>query len=405
MSRLATVVVALMFAGGASLLGGCHTCEDHEGAETSFELAKFNYENGKYDQAEILYTKCVEQCPAHQQGWLGLANAAREHGNDQYRIAAELAGQGKIADSKRVFKEASENHRMSYEIFQRRLAEKPEELAPHYGLGLLYYQRATSVLPFPFPVDDTVNRPKERDLAIGEFSLVVKKAPDAWQAHRYLGLVLFAAGRMDEGRPHLKIFHDAQQTLYEKVLTWPGSSDDEKKRKEVALRSVNKEIEDIREVLGEYFMSLQRDYDRLQAKRERTADEEGKMAKLKRESLELESTIKSFHLTNLGQVELEVRRRCDDFIRVFNGGQVAEIMSFSTPRRGEEAAFQRAVQDRVDLGTKLRRPQYRTIVVSGDTASVALVCEVVNKKGTRPDAELTMHWKLVGGQWKVAEMP
>src|SRR5437868_4156038 len=114
MSRLATIIAALLSAAGASLLSGCHTCEDHEGAVTSFELAKFNYENGKYDQAEILYTRCVDQCPAHEQGWLGLGNSAREHGNDQYRIAADLAGQGKIADSKRVFKEASENHRLAY---------------------------------------------------------------------------------------------------------------------------------------------------------------------------------------------------------------------------------------------------------------------------------------------------
>src|SRR5689334_3019952 len=126
MSRLAVVVVAAL--GGAALLGGCHTCENHEGAENSFELAKFNYENGKYDQAEILYTRCVEQCPAHERGWLGLGNSARENGNDQYKNAAELAGQGKIQDSKRVFKEASENHRLSYEIFQKHLKEHPEDL-------------------------------------------------------------------------------------------------------------------------------------------------------------------------------------------------------------------------------------------------------------------------------------
>jgi hypothetical protein len=59
----------------------------------------------------------------------------------------------------------------------------------------------------------------------------------------------------------------------------------------------------------------------------------------------------------------------------------------------------------VDAGTQYRKPQYRTIVVSGDTASVGLVCEVVNRKGTRADAEVTMHWRLIGGQWKVADLP
>jgi tetratricopeptide (TPR) repeat protein len=404
MSSLRTALLAAA-ASFAMLSAGCHTCEDHEQSTAALEMAKFNYENGKYDHAKTLYSRCVEKCSDNQEGWLGLANACRETGNNQFKGAADLAGQGKIGDSKRLFKEAVDNHAMSYELFQRRLRNDPDDMAAHYGLGLLYYQRATNVLPFPFPMDDTVNRRKERDLAITEFSVIVRKAPQAWQAHRYLGLALFSAGRMDEGRPHLKRFHDAQQSLYERVLGWPGSSDDEKKRKETALQAVNKEIEDIRDVLGEYFMMVNRDYDRLKAKRERTPEEEAQMAKYKSESLQLENIIKGFHLTNLGPVEQELRRRCDDYFTVFNRGQVAEIMSFSAPKAGDEAAFQRAVQDKVQDGTQFRKPQYRTIVVSGDTASVGLVCEVVNRKGTRPDAEVTMHWRLVAGQWKVADLP
>ena len=129
------------------------------------------------------------------------------------------------------------------------------------------------------------------------------------------------------------------------------------------------------------------------------------MAKLFRETLELEKAIKGFHLTNLGPAELEVRRRCDDLITVFNRGQVAEIMSFVAAKQGEEAVFQRQVQDKVSQGTQYRNPQYRTIVVSGEVASVALVCEVSSSKGSRPDSELTMHWRLVGGQWKVSDLP
>jgi tetratricopeptide (TPR) repeat protein len=389
----------------AMLAGGCHTCENHEASDSAFDLAEFNYKNGKYDQAKILYSRCVEQCSDNEQGWLGLANSSRETGNNQFKAAADLAGQGKIVDSKRVFKDAVENHAICYEILQRRLRSDPEDRAAHYGLGLLYYQRSTSVLPFPFPLDDTVNRQKERDLAIREFALIVQKSPDAWQAHRYLGLSLFAAGRMDEGRAHLKKFHDAQQGLYELVLRWPSATDDEKRRKENALQAVNKEIEDIRDVLGEYFMMVNREYDRLKSKKERSADEENLLAKYRSESLQLENIIKGFHLTNLGPVEQEVRRRCDDYLTVFNRGQVAEIMSFAAPKQGEEAAFQRGIKERVDQGMKFRKTQYRTIVVSGDTASVGLVCELVNNKGTRPDAELTMHWRLVGGQWKVADLP
>jgi len=404
MSRRSALLGAAVVA-VAALASGCHTCEDHDGSDRSLGLAKFNYENGKYDQARILYSRCVELCPSNVDGWMGLANACRETGNNDFKTATDMAAQGKIQESKRIFKGAAENHALSYDILQRRIKENAEDMAPHYALGLLYYQRSTSVLPFPFPVDDTVNRPKERDLAIAEFKLIVTKAPRAWQAHRYLGLALFAAERMDEGRHHLKIYHDAQQGLYETVLQWPGASEEEKKRKETALQTVSKEIEEIRDVLGEYFMTVQRDLDRLKAKRERTAEDEARLAKLNTESLVLERTIKGFHLTRLGPVEQELRRRCDDYLTVFNRGEVAEIMSFVASKQGEEAALQRAVQDRVKQGTKFRKPQYRTIVVSGDTASVGLVCEVVSKDGSRPDSEVTMHWRLVGGQWKVSDLP
>ena len=73
-----------------ALLSGCHTCEDHEGSAVSFELAEFNYRNGKYDQAKTLYSRCVEKCPANEDGWIGLANSAREIGNSQYQAAADI---------------------------------------------------------------------------------------------------------------------------------------------------------------------------------------------------------------------------------------------------------------------------------------------------------------------------
>lgn len=404
MSRhtLAALAAAASIAG---LAAGCHTCEDHEGSKTSYELAQFNYDNGSFDQAKILFTRCVEQCPAHEEGWIGLANACRETGNNQFKSAADLAGQGKVQDSKRLFKEAVANHALAYQIFQQRLKDNPEDIAPHYGLGMLYYQRSTSILPFPFPIDDVSSRQKERDLAISEFELILAKAPRAWQIHRYLGLALFAAGRLDEGHPHLNRFHDAQQALYERILQWPGYTEDEKKRKETALQSVNRDIEDIRDVLGEYFMTVQHDIDRIKARRERTPADEVKLARLNTESLLLEKSIKGFHLTNLNSAELELRAVCDAYLSVFNTGKVSDIMSFVATRQGEEAAVQRAVQDRVEQGTKYSKMQYRTIVVSGQTASVAIVCDVTSKSGLRPDAELTMHWRLVAGKWKVAELP
>ena len=80
----------------AALVAGCHTCEDHDGSERSVGLAKFNYENGKYDQARILYSRAVELCPDSVEGWMGLANACRETGNNEFKTAADMAAQGKI---------------------------------------------------------------------------------------------------------------------------------------------------------------------------------------------------------------------------------------------------------------------------------------------------------------------
>ena len=405
MSRMGAAALAAAVALAASA-AGCGNCPNRAKSDQTKDLGSQFYNAGRFDQAKIMFSSSVEQCPENQEAWLGLANASREYGNAQFKRAADLAAEGKGAEVKKTYKDAAESHTLAYDIFHRKIVDFPDDMAPHYGLGLLHYQRATSVLPFPFPIDDAQNRQKERDLAIAEFSLVIERSPGVVQAYRYLGLALFAAGRMDEGRPLLKHFHDAQQMLYERVLTWPGSTDDEKSRKETALGKVNREIEEIRDVLGEYFMFTQREFDRLKAKKERTPAEDAEMAKHFRESLELEKTIKGFHLTNLSPVELEVRRRCEDLIAAINrGGQVAEIMSFVAPRPGEEAAFRQRIQDRVEQGTKFRNTQYRTIVVSGDTASVAMVCELTNNKGTRPDLEVTMHWRLVAGQWKVSELP
>ena len=84
MSRRSAVLGAAAVA-FAALVGGCHTCEDHDGSARSVDLAKFNYEHGKYDQARILYSRSVELCPDNVEGWLGLANACRETGNNEER--------------------------------------------------------------------------------------------------------------------------------------------------------------------------------------------------------------------------------------------------------------------------------------------------------------------------------
>jgi len=82
-------------------------------------------------------------------------------------------------------------------------------------------------------------------------------------------------------------------------------------------------------------------------------------------------------------VEQELRRRCDDYLTVFNRGQVAEIMSFAAPKRGEEAAFQRFVQDmqerRVDRISLLAAG-----LETGDVESIAVAAVEVEPLAIEP---------------------
>src|SRR5258706_9654564 len=129
MSRTDSAVLWTSAACGA-LLSACGNCPDHDASETARELAQFNFDNGKYDQAKILFSRCVEKCPDSDLGWMGLANSCREEGNSQFKYAADMAGQGKIQESKRGFKDAVGNHLMAFYLFQRRLHEKARGIGP-----------------------------------------------------------------------------------------------------------------------------------------------------------------------------------------------------------------------------------------------------------------------------------
>src|SRR5262245_66199152 len=102
MSRQSALLAAAVAV--AALVAGCHTCEDHDGSERSVGLAKFNYENGKYDQARVLYNRAVDLCPDNVEGWMGLANSCREAGNNEFKVAADMAAQGKIQESKKILR-------------------------------------------------------------------------------------------------------------------------------------------------------------------------------------------------------------------------------------------------------------------------------------------------------------
>jgi tetratricopeptide (TPR) repeat protein len=384
-------------------LCACHLGHDEDSAKLSFEMAEFNYQNGKYDQAKVLYERALEGCPGHPQAKIGFGNACREFGNRLYRQASELAAQERASEANKLLSDANDMHTLAFSAFTAMLDEEPVQA--RYGLALFHYQRAVSGLNVPLRGSDRLARQRERDLAIGYFQFVVKEVPQAYTAHRYLGLALFAAGRFNEGRVHLKIFHDAQQDLYEQVVRRPAATEDEKKLKDRDLRLVERDIQDIRDVLGEYFIGLQREKDKIELKKERTPEETQELARVTREALELESYLKSFRLVSLGEAELQLRQRCQDFLDAFNRGVVLELLAYIDAPQGEEARVQRMVEERVSRKIQYRKVRYRSIQIDGVNATVSVTADQVTERGTRANLEFPIRFRSSGGQWKAAEVP
>lgn len=402
MSRAAVLGAAA----AAALMSGCHSCPDHRAAMLAQELAYFNYQNGKFDQAKALYIRALENCPNDYDALVGLANASREYGNELFRAAHSLVEQGKLDQARKMFQEANDNHVEAERFFRTAIERRPDDMLPHYGLGQLFYQRAVTPFPFPYPVEDKENRRRERDAAIQEFRLVVERgAPQLYQVHRYLGLALFAAGRMEEGRRHLQIFHEAQEKVFNVWVDRPAETDEEKKRKEAALRQLEREIEDVRSLLVVYQEDLERRRDLLQTKSPRSAEDEQELARVTRELLALEGMLRSFVLTRLGPEEMELRRRCGEYLDLFNRGALEQILAQVAPRGGEEEAVRRNLRHKVEQGVKYAKVRFTAIAVAGDQGSVGVVCDLVTPQGVRPGTELLLRWQRVGGHWMVAEHP
>jgi tetratricopeptide (TPR) repeat protein len=395
-------VAALLVAAIAS--AGCHSCPNHEKAESQFGLAEFNYKSQKFDQAKRIYMNALENCPELEEALLGLGNACREYGTDLYRSAQDLYDQGKREPAQKAFKDANENHGQAHKCFEELLQRHPEDLPPKYGLALLWYQRATSPWSVPYPQDDP-RRVVDRDRAIALFNDLSRQKDDLYQVHRYLGLLYFVAGRMDDGRPHLRKYHEYQQRWYNVVMSWPQATQQQKDQKEGALRQVEREIDEAREVLLSYAQALKRERERLERKGAALTPEEKKSLEMyARESLAMESIIRTFVVTKLGTAELEVWQRCQLYFSAVNQGKLDDVLNFVFVRPGEEFLVRQKVNARLERGAHYEKLSHRTITIAGDTATVALGCERTARRGATPEiAELTLRFKLQGGQWLTAD--
>jgi hypothetical protein len=210
---------------------------------------------------------------------------------------------------------------------------------------------------------------------------------------------------MDDGRPHLRKYHEYQQRWYNVVMSWPQATQQQKDPKEGALRQVEREIDEAREVLLSYAQALKRERERLERKGAALTPEEKKSLEMyARESLAMESIIRTFVVTKLGTAELEVWQRCQLYFSAVNQGKLDDVLNFVFVRPGEEFLVRQKVNARLERGAHYEKLSHRTITIAGDTATVALGCERTARRGATPEiAELTLRFKLQGGQWLTAD--
>jgi tetratricopeptide (TPR) repeat protein len=388
-----------------ALLAACHTCPDHEKSEHAVENARTAYNAGNFRQAGIVFSTALEYCPENYDALLGLANAKREEGSAQYASVDALVKQGKREAAQKVFAEANQNHQDADQMFRSAMILDPDDLLPEYGLAQLYYQRATSPVGYPYPLDDALNRRQARDKAIAGFRKLVKGNPDLPQIQRYLGLALFAAGQMQEGRGHLLRYHDVQQQEYNRLLGIPAQTQEEKERKRAGLAKLESDIESIRQIFQTYHEELSRVREALLKNPTRTAAEEKQLAAVATEQLHLEALIRTYQMVDLGASELEVRERCTAYVEALNQGKMEVIETFLSALPGQEAALSSAVRSRVQDLTRYENLRYRSILVNGDQATISFLADVVSRRGRRADQQITLRFRRVSGIWRLTEQP
>lgn len=386
---------------------GCHTCEDHEKSDYAVVNAKSQFDAGRFDVAKQIFTRALEYCPDNYDALIGLANACREYGTQLYARADAAVKAGKVETAKKDVEEASANHAQCDQAFRSALMLRDDDLAPRYGLGQLYYQRATSPVSFPFPLDDRVNRRQARDRAIAEFQAVADKFPNLLQVRRYLGLALFAAGQFDQGRDHLRAYHDRMQGEYSRWLAFRPTSDAEKEIKRVELTKLELDIAGVRDVFIAYKGDLEDEEKKLRGLSTRTPEEEERLKTLARERLAVDLMIRTYQLTNLNAAEMELRDRCADYLSLWNMGKFDAVQPMLLPPSGQEGAFYQSLQRKLDDGVRYRNINYRSIVVSGDQASVGFICDFSTAKSSKPqpDTEVTLRFRRSGGVWRVSDHP
>jgi tetratricopeptide (TPR) repeat protein len=397
------LVLAAVLAAGAA--AGCQNCPDYDKAVLAVSNGKAAYNSGRFEQAKLLFNTALEFCPDHYEALVGLGNACREYGSALYAGVDTLAKQGKLDAARKVFEDGNQNHQQSDQLFRSALVQEPDDLQPVYGLALLYYQRASSPVGYPFPLEDQNSRRLAGEKAVEGFLKCIRQEPNLAQARRYLGLAFFALGRFQEGRDHLMKYHDLQQEIFNRLLGIPAQSEQEKERKRAALAQVENDIDSIRQIFIAYDEELQKARETLLRQPTRTPEEEKRLREIATEQLHLQAMIRTFQMVDLGAAELEVRDRCSAYFETLNAGKFEYLETFLGALPGQEAALAAALRRKVADETRYSKVRWRTITVAGDQATVGCLADVSSRRGTQADREVTVRFRRVAGIWRVSDHP
>lgn len=248
---------ALFFA--VAIAAGCASSETRRKAAEQFQMGRYWYENGKFLEAKGRFAEVLRLITDDPEAMLYYAHSSRELGNTQYAEAERLLMSGKKEQAERVNASATEDHNDAFRALQVLLREDPEEIRAMYALGVLYYDRATSLLHYPYRPSDAQNRGKERDQAIERFRAVLVGKEDMLYARRYLALLLSARGEpkdIGEAKPHLEYFLKVTRAERERIaqspipLRDPQVAQEAKKRKMEALDRLDRELQEMEDVLS-----------------------------------------------------------------------------------------------------------------------------------------------------------
>ncbi len=277
MSRIGIAAAAL----GAVLAAGCAGVDERYAEQMM--LGQQYFRNDKYYDAIGRFTSAFELASNNReryQAMLAVAEASTEYGLICYEIAERYLRQNpKHKTGLEKWRDADKWHEDANKAFHKCLEMRSDDTIANYGLGKLYYKRATSfsVLPFTESEKGVAARKLERDEAVRQFQIVLghergditlpEHGPVCQSAHvhRYLAMALLTRSDWDkndgeEARRHMMVYLNylkwASKSVSDAQL--PGDDPDRAKlEKEQRIEYLRRQIVETRSLLATQLQGLE----------------------------------------------------------------------------------------------------------------------------------------------------